>query len=272
MSNIMQNLHEIGLNPFAVTLLAESMLKSAYVKNCGAKPLSFKFPIERSDCAGWLGVRITIEAVSVEAIETTPTPADSSIKKVTVEPGGELHFSLIGAKYNLNFLTGKDRVDMLAFGRDVWDAALAAQADAPTEQITSLDVTRALFETDDMIARYSGDDRGNFEPVNVLRRAFSAATRSDNQALREALESAKSFLRFYQDACPKLTTDAEGELMQLIDDALAAPAPTLNEQLDALIYRARGAYQVITVDLIPLEPFAMGSYSMCGSIRPERES
>lgn len=63
MSNPMQDLHTIGLNPFAVTLVAESMLKSAYVKNCGSKPLTFEFPVRRSDCEGWAGVRITIEAV-----------------------------------------------------------------------------------------------------------------------------------------------------------------------------------------------------------------
>lgn len=65
MSLVMKNLHGIGLNPFAVTLLAESMLRSEYVKHCGTKPLSFNFPVNRSDCAGWAGVRITIEAVPV---------------------------------------------------------------------------------------------------------------------------------------------------------------------------------------------------------------
>lgn len=63
MSNPMQDLHALGLNPFAVTLLAESMLKSAYVTQCGTKPLTFEFPMRRGDCEGWAGVRITIEAV-----------------------------------------------------------------------------------------------------------------------------------------------------------------------------------------------------------------
>ena len=51
-----------------------------------------------------------------------------------------------------------------------------------------------------------------------------------------------------------------------------APATTLAEDLDALLERAHREHQVITVDLIPLEPYAMGSYSMCGSIRPGRVS
>lgn len=70
MSNPTQNLHDIGLNPFAVTLLAESMLKSAYVKHCGTKPLTFEFPVRRGDCEGWAGVRITIEAVPAGVSES----------------------------------------------------------------------------------------------------------------------------------------------------------------------------------------------------------
>lgn len=67
MSNPMHDLHALGLNPFAVTLLAESMLKSAYVTHCGTKPLTFEFPVRRGDCEGWAGVRITIEAVPAPA-------------------------------------------------------------------------------------------------------------------------------------------------------------------------------------------------------------
>lgn len=67
MSATMHDLHAVGLNPFAVQLLAESMLKSAYVQHCGTKPLTFNYPVQREDCAGWLGVRITIEAVPAEA-------------------------------------------------------------------------------------------------------------------------------------------------------------------------------------------------------------
>lgn len=77
MSNPMHDLHALGLNPFAVTLLAESMLKSAYVTHCGTKPLTFEFPVRRGDCEGWAGVRITIEAVPAPAgvaIPLNPQP------------------------------------------------------------------------------------------------------------------------------------------------------------------------------------------------------
>ncbi len=59
----MQDLHTIGINPFAVTLLAESVLKSPLAPMTVGKPQGFFFPIQRSDCPGWAGVRITVEAV-----------------------------------------------------------------------------------------------------------------------------------------------------------------------------------------------------------------
>lgn len=63
MSNIMQDLHTVGLNPFAVELLAESVLKSPLAEMTVCKPQGFFFPVNRSDCAGFVGVRITVEAV-----------------------------------------------------------------------------------------------------------------------------------------------------------------------------------------------------------------
>ena len=50
MSNIMQDLHAIGLNPFAVKLLAESVLKSPLVDG-GEKPRQFGGEKRRS---AWL--------------------------------------------------------------------------------------------------------------------------------------------------------------------------------------------------------------------------
>ena len=66
MSNIMQDLHVLGVNPFAVQLLAESVLKSPLATISKGDPKTFFFPVMRSDCAGWAGVRITIEAIPKE--------------------------------------------------------------------------------------------------------------------------------------------------------------------------------------------------------------
>lgn len=70
MSNVMNDLHTIGLNPFAVVLLAESLLKSPLAPMTVGKPQGLFMPINRGDCPGWAGVRITVEAVpSAESVE-----------------------------------------------------------------------------------------------------------------------------------------------------------------------------------------------------------
>lgn len=71
--NIMNALQIVGINPFAVTLLAESVLKSPLAPTTVGNPQRITFPINRSDCAGWAGVRITVEAVP-EADRDAPWP------------------------------------------------------------------------------------------------------------------------------------------------------------------------------------------------------
>lgn len=71
MSNIMNDLHAVGLNPFAVTLLAESLLKSPLAQLTTTRPQGFFFPVKRGDCPGWIGVRFTLEAVG--ETECAPT-------------------------------------------------------------------------------------------------------------------------------------------------------------------------------------------------------
>lgn len=43
--DVMQDLHTVGLNPFAVSLLAESLLKSPLAPMTVDKPLGFFFPV-----------------------------------------------------------------------------------------------------------------------------------------------------------------------------------------------------------------------------------
>jgi hypothetical protein len=69
MGNILQDLHTVGINPFAVTLLAESVLKSPIAPMTVGDPKGFFMPVNRGDCPGWAGVRITVEAVRAEAPE-----------------------------------------------------------------------------------------------------------------------------------------------------------------------------------------------------------
>ena len=64
---IMNDLHTVGLNPFGVQLVAESMLKSCLAPISTGDPVTFFFPVQRKDCDGWSGVKITLEAVRAEA-------------------------------------------------------------------------------------------------------------------------------------------------------------------------------------------------------------
>jgi hypothetical protein len=61
--SIMNDLHAVGINPFGVELVAESVLKSPIAQISTEKPLTLFFPVNRKDCFGWAGVRITLEAV-----------------------------------------------------------------------------------------------------------------------------------------------------------------------------------------------------------------
>ncbi len=63
---IMNDLHTVGLNPFGVQLVAESMLKSGLAPISTGSPVTFFFPVQRKDCEGWSGVKITLEAVRAE--------------------------------------------------------------------------------------------------------------------------------------------------------------------------------------------------------------
>jgi len=63
MAKMMDDLHAVGINPFGVQLVAESLLKSPLAPMTADKPVTMFFPVQRSDCAGWAGVRFTFEAV-----------------------------------------------------------------------------------------------------------------------------------------------------------------------------------------------------------------
>ena len=51
------------LNPFALILIAEALLRSPLAEATVGNPQGVLVPIRRRDCAGWAGVRITVEAI-----------------------------------------------------------------------------------------------------------------------------------------------------------------------------------------------------------------
>lgn len=65
--NIMNELNTVGLNSFAVVLVAESLLRSPVAAmSADEKPLTFFMPINRGGYAGWVGVEFTLKAVRAE--------------------------------------------------------------------------------------------------------------------------------------------------------------------------------------------------------------
>ena len=46
---------------------------------------------------------------------------------IKMQPGDDLHLTMLMAPHGLNFVTGKDREQLLAWGRDVWQAARRTQ-------------------------------------------------------------------------------------------------------------------------------------------------
>lgn len=74
--NIRQLLLNAGINSFGLDLVAESFLKSPIAAQALASgdPLKISLPIDRSDCAEWVGVEITIAGVPKLS---TPAPPEA---------------------------------------------------------------------------------------------------------------------------------------------------------------------------------------------------
>ena len=63
-SHFMQHLINARMNAFGFELLAESVLK-----HDSPQPVSFVFPIGRSDCPDWAGVAISVTPIPVATEE-----------------------------------------------------------------------------------------------------------------------------------------------------------------------------------------------------------
>lgn len=68
------------------------------------------------------------------------TAGASTVKHTKIQPGDEIHLTILGAEEGFNFLMGKDRQDMLSYGRKVWNAALASATTItpPSEPLNAL--------------------------------------------------------------------------------------------------------------------------------------
>ncbi len=91
MSNIMNDLHAVGLNPFAVTLVAESLLKSPLAPLTIGKPQGFFFPVQRRDSAAYSGVRFTLEAVPKDQAANAPATEPEQDDEVPLDYATEIN-------------------------------------------------------------------------------------------------------------------------------------------------------------------------------------
>lgn len=57
---------------------------------------------------------------------TSHTTEQERQAPIKMHPGDDLHLTVLMASHGLNFVTGKDREQLLAWGRDVWQAARSA--------------------------------------------------------------------------------------------------------------------------------------------------
>lgn len=57
----------------------------------------------------------------------THTTDQERAEPIKMQPGDDLHLTMLMAPHGLNFVTGKDREHLLAWGRDVWQASRRAK-------------------------------------------------------------------------------------------------------------------------------------------------
>jgi hypothetical protein len=85
--------------------------------------------------------------------DATPISSVGEREAVKVQPGGELHLTLLMAPYGLNFFIGKDREQLLAWGQAVWKAARASFA--PVQDGYVLEDDKFASCLDGQVSRFS---------------------------------------------------------------------------------------------------------------------
>lgn len=99
----------------------------AYHDELGAKPADQRLlDMAYAALAGGMGPEAALRAQPEQ-----PTAAQTQERAPTkIEPGSEVHLTLLMAPHGLNLVVGEDRKALLAYARDVWAAALRAHPQA----------------------------------------------------------------------------------------------------------------------------------------------
>lgn len=126
MAATMQDLLTVGLNPFAVQLVAESLLKSPLAERSATDPVRFAFPVNRADCAAWQGLYITLQAVRAGEVSAKPIePLSQAALDVVAERRRQIEAEGWTAEHD----DAVNTLDELAFAACCY--CVADQGDAP---------------------------------------------------------------------------------------------------------------------------------------------
>lgn len=75
---------------------------------------------------------------------------DRSCKPIKIVPGDELHLTVLGVPFGFNFLMGKDRQDMLAFGQAVWQASRKQALESASQEAATWKGAKLLLHAGEM--------------------------------------------------------------------------------------------------------------------------
>lgn len=76
----------------------------------------------------------------------THTTDQERAEPIKMQPGDDLHLTMLMAPHGLNFVTGKDREHLLAWGRDVWQASRRAQVVPDGWKLVPEEPTPAMYD------------------------------------------------------------------------------------------------------------------------------
>lgn len=166
---------------------------------------------------------------------------------IKMQPGDDLYLTMLMAPHGLNFVTGKDREHLLAWGRDVWQASRRAQVVPQGWKLVPVEPTMEMVEAGDKSHKASSWLIGG---ANAAPATYTAMLASAPQPPAEQQAAHKSALgdegkalaalRYYMHEC----SGAEPGISvfhRMAEEALEAAAPQPPESNSAEFDRIEAA-------------------------------
>lgn len=179
--------------------------------------------------------------------EMTQTTDQERAEPIKMQPGDDLHLTMLMAPHGLNFVTGKDREHLLAWGRDVWQAARRAQVVPQGWKLVPVEPTMEMVEAGDKSHKASSWLIGGANAVPATYTAMLASAPQPPAEQQAAHKSALgdegkalAALRYYMHEC----SGAEPGISvfhRMAEEALEAAAPQPPESNSAEFDRIEAA-------------------------------